>query len=162
MCKSRKKVETSLYRIQQALFCGSRHGFHVAVIPLVLSCGTSNRSRTRPSITNLPVLQLLKLITALPLPVVLCLPFILLFILRDEHTVLHCSSPVPQDSRHSNSVAVLQNHIAETLFPSSFPCAQLKLGSAPLLFKSGQRSIWPLTKQALLHVMETFTTPTAR
>lgn len=115
-----------------------------------------------PVLQTPPVLQLLQLITALPLPAVLCLLFILLFILCDEYTALHCSSPVPQDSRHSNPVAILQNHIAETLFPSSFPCAQLKLGSAPLLFKSGQRSIWPLTKLALLHVMETFTTPTSR
>lgn len=162
MSKSNRKDETSLHRIQQALFSGSRHSFHAAVIPLVLSFGASNRSGTRPSTTDPLVLQLLQLITALPIPAVLCLLFILLFILCDEYTALHCSSPVPQDSRHSNPVAVLQNHIAETLFPSSFPCAQLKLGSAPLLFKSGQRSIWPLTKLALLHVMETFTTPTSR
>lgn len=160
--KSSKKDETSLQRIQQALFSGSRHGFHAAVIPLVLSFGTSNRSGTRPSTADPPAVQMLQMIRALPLPAVLCLLFILLFILCDEYTVLHCSSPVPQDSRHSNFVAVLQNHIAETLFPSSFPCTQLKLVSAPLLFKSGQRSIWPLTKQTSLHVMEIFTTPTSR
>lgn len=138
------------------------------MIPLVLSFGTNNRSGARPSTTDPPstadppVLQMLQLISALPLLGVLCLMFILLFVLCDKYTILHCSSPVPQDSRHSNSVAVLQNHIAEILFPSSIPCAQLKLGSAPLLFKSGQRSIWPLTKQASLHVMETFTIPTSR
>lgn len=122
MSKSSKKDETSLQRIQQALFSGSRHGFHAAVIPLVLAFGASNRSGT-----DSPVVQMLQLISALALPAVLCLLFILLFVLCDEYTILHCSSPVPLDSRHSNSVAVLQNHIAETLFPSSFPCAQLKL-----------------------------------
>lgn len=162
MSKSSKKDETSLQRIHQALFSGSRHAFHAAVIPLVLSFGTSNRSGIRPSTTDPPVLQMLQLISAFPLPGVLCLLFILLFVLCDKYTILHCPSPVPQDSRHSNCVAVLQNHIAETLFPSSFPCVQLKLGSAPLPFKSGQRSIWRLTKQASLHVMETFTTPTLR
>lgn len=38
--------------------------------------------------------------------------------------------------------------------------AQAGFCSSPL--QQGQRSIWPLTKQALLHVMETFTTPTSR
>lgn len=54
MSKSNRKDETSLHRIQQALFSGSRHSFHAAVIPLVLSFGASSRSGTRPSTTDPP------------------------------------------------------------------------------------------------------------
>lgn len=85
-----------------------------------------------PVLQTPPVLQLLQLITALPLPAVLCLLFILLFILYDEYTALHCSSPVPQDSRQSCG-SFAKPHCRD-IVPLFFPLCSAQAGfcSSPL------------------------------
>lgn len=157
MSKSSKKDETSLQRIQQALFSGSRHGFHAAVIPLVLSFGANNRSGTRlPSSTDATADQCF----GPPSCPVFAVYLAFCTLWWVYHTALLKSCP-PGLKTQQFCGSSAKPHCRD-IVPLFFPLCSAQAGSAPLLFQSGQRSIWPLTKQTSLHVMETFTTPTSR
>lgn len=136
--QAQQKRRNFIAQNSASTFSGSRHGFHAAVIPLVLFLAPVTDVGPEPHSTTAATTNH----WFAPPRGVYCLSSFL-YSACDEYTVLHCSSTVPQDSRSSNSVVVLQNHIAEALFPSSFSCAEFKLDSAPLFFSKDKGASGP-------------------